>query len=405
MKSFYTYLEDAYGERVSSMNKNINLLYCSSDNYNASGAFLCLVSLCKYLKEKFDINVKIILPRDGSGTQLLIDNNLQYKIIKSTDWVIPDDSSKSNKCNTFKTWSRNIRAIIKLIFLIKKEKIDIIHLNTIWTWVAAVAALHTKTPIVWHIREALKEGFDFKIGYNWGYDLINHSTKIISISEAVLSSYPKIDKEKSVVIYDGVDVSRYYNPTHEIFKEEKVLITCCGSIYKQKGQQDLIRACGELLKRGYRNWELKIYGIGEIDSLIPEIEKYGLVDYVSLEGYKSDIENYISLSDISVVPSHFEGFGRVTAEAMMSGCVVIASNSGANPEIISKNETGLLFEVKNSSDLCDKIIWAMNNREECRMIAKRGQRIAVEKFDAYKNAQGVYDVYQEILERVRCKNA
>lgn len=375
-------------------NKTIKLLYCASDNNSSSGAFLCMVSLLKELM-MFDIEPLVILPNRGNGFHLLDEAGIRYKYIKSLDWCKPIEKKKK-----YLKHCVNIVALFKLIKIILKEKINLIHLNTTFTYIGAIAGLITQKPVIWHLREAIEQAFGFEIIFGrFGYNLINHSNKIIAISNAVLNSYPMIDKNKAIVINDGIEDKKFYKPEKEILNNNHVKLLCVGAIYTQKGQKDLLLACKELLKNGYTNWSLTVIGVGDYQMLFDLIEKEDLSHYVQILGYRSNIEDYMENSDITIVPSHFEGFGRVIVESMFSGNLVIVSNSGAIPEIIQNEQNGLLHNCADSYDIYKKIKWALENRESGKKIAKQGQECAINNYTAKINAEKIYDVYYEILRK------
>lgn len=378
-------------------NKKIELLYIASDNNASSGAFLSMVKLCALLKRNYDVNPYIILPCNGDGAQLLEDSGLEYEIIRSEDWIIPINCSFKFYLKKLKKSLKNILAVFKIIQIIKKRKIDIIHINTIFSYVGAFAALFCKKPFVWHIREILSN-IDNKIIFeSAGYKLIEKASQIVMISDCVNSSYSQIKSPHRKVIYNGIDDNRFFFPKHNIYTNENLKFICVGEIYKQKGQFELIDACAKLKECGINNWNLSVIGRGDINSLQEVINKYNLSNKIELLGYKSNVQDYLRESDIAFIPSYCEPFGRVTVEAMMSGCLVIAANSGASPEIITNKQTGLLFEAKNSNDLCKVIQFAISNKELIKNIAQQGQKFALEKFSAKENAYNVYELYKNIL--------
>ena len=112
----------------------------------------------------------------------------------------------------------------EFVELIKKEHIDLIHINTTYSYVAAIAGLITKTPIVWHLREFLEEDQKRKIyDKEYGYKIISKADRIVTISKALYHKYESIfPKEKMQVIYNGIDTAEFYNPKKQIFNNEKV---------------------------------------------------------------------------------------------------------------------------------------------------------------------------------------
>ena len=95
--------------------------------------------------------------------------------------------------------------------------------------------------------------------------------------------------------------------------------------------------------------------------------------------------------------SQSEAFGRVTVEAMMSGCLVIGANAGGTMELISDNVTGLLYTSGDYSDLAEKIKFALKYPEKMRVIAKHGQNKMLNEMTAQNNASRINEIYREIV--------
>lgn len=61
---------------------------------------------------------------------------------------------------------------------------------------------------------------------------------------------------------------------------------------------------------------------------------------------------------------------------MQAGLCVIASNTGANIELIENKKTGILYEYANSKDLADQFVYLLNNIEQIKILAKQGKENA-----------------------------
>ena len=114
-------------------------------------------------------------------------------------------------------------------------------------------------------------------------------------------------------------------------------------------------------------------------------------------GYRSDFYPHIKEYDCGVMCSKSEGFGRVTAEYMMAGLPVIASDTGANPEIITDNVTGLLYRFGDDADLAEKITYLVNNVYKIEKLGKNAHMAAINKYTAEINAVNVLNEYRKIL--------
>jgi glycosyltransferase involved in cell wall biosynthesis len=112
---------------------------------------------------------------------------------------------------------------------------------------------------------------------------------------------------------------------------------------EQKDHTTLIEAFGRLAD-DYPDWDLKLSGDGHLRSRLEEqVRRLGLSERVWLAGFSQDIGNEYECADLFVIPSRFESFGLVTAEALAHGLPVIgfADCAGTN-ELVTTGVNGLL---------------------------------------------------------------
>lgn len=110
------------------------------------------------------------------------------------------------------------------------------------------------------------------------------------------------------------------------------------------------------------------------------------------------IKNLIySAMDVLVVPSVFEPFGLVILEAMNHKIPVIASKIGGANEIIIENETGLLFENKNSDELNFKLLLLQKNSLLKNNMGENGFLRLRNEFSMEKMSDSYYQLYREFV--------
>ena len=143
----------------------------------------------------------------------------------------------------------------------------------------------------------------------------------------------------------------------------KRIITIGRYVY-QKGYDLLLRAWAEIEKK-YPDWQLAIYGMGNLDSLRNQMRELGIdEDRCLLNGPVNDVIREYQNSSVFVLPSRFEGFGLVIIEAMSCGVPVVAFNCSMGPdEIISDGEDGFLVPVGDICALAEKLQTLMQNQE------------------------------------------
>ena len=284
---------------------------------------------------------------------------------------------------------------------IDMSKVDIIHANSSRVDFAAELAMKYNKPLIWHIREFGDmdyKCFSFRKNY---ISLMNESAvKFIAVSDAVKEHWIKkgLNKEKIIRIYNGVKESTY----NKIRGSEygKVRLLMLGSICETKGQYQIIQAFERMTWQEREKFELNFIGDGAksyIRKMIKKVEEAGLSQIIHFLGYQEDLQRKISEYDCGIMCSKSEGFGRVTIEYMMAGLPVIASNTGANKELIIDNSNGLLYQWNNIDDLKRKLIFTLNNIKLLHIMGENAREYALTCFSIKKNVGLVYSEYIKIL--------
>ncbi len=300
----------------------------------------------------------------------------------------------------FAFWKRNNASIAKKIYKkIKKYNIDVVHTNTSVIDIGAKLAKLCQVPHIWHIREMGIEDFNLYpyVGWNKAYSSINaNADRIICISEVIYEkvTHNNVDQQKCVRIYNGVgkehinDKKEYRRNADDPFR---VLVS--GRICSAKRQDIAIEGMNQLRKRGYNNAELFIAGAGNIYTLY---SKDQLPEYIHLLGQVERISDLRKKIDCEVICSTCEAFGRVTVEAMLSGLPVVASASGANPELIQERQNGLLYTAGNSEELADALEELILKPDLAKKMGKCAQVFAKEQFLSNRCAAEINAVYKEL---------
>jgi len=99
---------------------------------------------------------------------------------------------------------------------------------------------------------------------------------------------------------------------------------------------------------------------------------------------------------LCVVPSLWEGFGYVAAEAMACGVPVIASRTSGLAEIVDDGESGLLFETENSNELEQAMVKLIQDDERRSQIASAARQRIVEKFAGALITSQMANLYSQI---------
>lgn len=383
----------------------MKILFISSDNNKTSGAFLCLVELNRYLREKYHIDTLVVIPKKGDGIQLLRKYNIPYRFIPSYSWITYNGYTPKAIAKTlFKMLMMiyNQYAIKKICQIIKDEDIELVHTNTIFAYVGAVAALKQRVKHIWHIRECIDTGYNSHIltGVK-GYRLINESDAIITVSKMVRKNYQdRIDSSNIQVIYDGVSDSLYREK--QLFLQDKVQFTCIGGLVAHKNQKEIIQACAILKQKGEKNFHLNLVGRGPMErELRDEVRILGLEPYITFCGVFDDIRDILMQTDVVCVASKSEAFGRTMIEGMLQGCLIIGADTpnSATRELIIPEKTGILYPSGDMDALSTSMLRCLdcNSQRELCNIAQQGQKNALQEYTTAVNAQNIMSIYNKLL--------
>ena len=142
-------------------------------------------------------------------------------------------------------------------------------------------------------------------------------------------------------------------------------IICVGRLHKEKRWDMVIDAFSQIAGEG-SDWNLDIVGDGaERSNLLNQIQRYNLLDRISIKSSVSNIYAEYQNSDFCVLCSKYEGFGLVLIEAMSCGIPCISFRCKYGPEnIIDDGKDGLLVEDGNVKELTEKMHWMMTHTKE-----------------------------------------
>jgi glycosyltransferase involved in cell wall biosynthesis len=168
-------------------------------------------------------------------------------------------------------------------------------------------------------------------------------------------------------------------------------------------RHDLFLKAASILVPQYPNLRLLIVGKdpwglhgGYYEELVRLSSEAGLKERVTFLGQREDVGTILAASDLAVLPSEKEPFGRVVVEAFWSGTPIVVSDDGAPADLVTDGETGLHFRSGDAEDLASKIHIVLSNQALGAELSRRGKRETA-KYDVGLHADRVAEAYREIL--------
>lgn len=186
------------------------------------------------------------------------------------------------------------------------------------------------------------------------------ATVCIAISEYVKRVHVRSfgDIQNCKVVYNGVDTRRY-KTSSDLNRpiSRKVQLLYLGRVTRIKGVHKILEMCSNL---DSFNVEYSLDIVGRILD-----EDYGeelsqcaksLKGDVAFYGETATPEKFYSKADIFIHNALCaEGFGLALVEAMSSGCICIASNRGAIPEVLEDAGTGFLVDPCDTDKIAETV--------------------------------------------------
>jgi glycosyltransferase involved in cell wall biosynthesis len=266
-----------------------------------------------------------------------------------------------------------IPLIFDLAKKLKNKKVDIIHTNsntdrTIGAFTSRllkcknIAQIHSHFSITQRIHHSFRNKF------------IDHFITDSYSSRNQLIHYDKIHENRVSVIHIGIpknkiEVSEQIkNKLRNDFGlgENNILIGAIGRLVKFKGHIYLIRAFKKIIET-HPNIRMMIIGDGEIkDELFYACKELGITDKVFFPGYRTDVDQLLSIFDLYIHPSIDNGgesFPIAVLLALRAGLPVIATRVSDIPLQVKNGYNGFIVDAGNANQLSNKISELIENTE------------------------------------------
>lgn len=180
------------------------------------------------------------------------------------------------------------------------------------------------------------------------------------------------------------------------------LIGIIATFRKMKGHAVLIDALPDVLRA---HPSVKCLFIGGAFVAEPEYEgelrqhvrSRQLEHAIIFTGFRRDIPELLSLLDVVVLPSSWEGLPSSILEAMALRKPVIASAVGGIPEIVVHEQTGLLISPQNPRQLADALLRLLSSPDMAVRMGQTGYERVKAAFSLDAMVAKTEAIYAELL--------
>jgi len=193
---------------------------------------------------------------------------------------------------------------------------------------------------------------------------------------------------------------RDLRPELGIAPDELVVGTVC-ALRPQKALDVMLEAVAAL-KHEFPGLRAVIVGDGEQRAELERMaDALGLAGIVSFLGFRADIPDLLTVFDVAVSSSTFEGSPLAILEYMEAGKPVVATRVGGVPDLIEDGEGGVLVEPRDPDALAQAIAGLLRDPERRAELGRRSQERRRREFDIETTVRRLEELYEELYESPR----
>lgn len=305
---------------------------------------------------------------------------------------------------------REFSLLFELVMIMRKEKPDIVHLNSSKAGgVGALAAKLVGAPRViftahgWafneerHMWQKIMIKIIIWVSALW-------QDKIICVSEktaADVKNFPLL-KKKVEIIYNGI---KDYNLLSKEEAREEILkilnlnqnknnpiwVGTISELHKNKGLEYIIEAISQIKDLPFI---FIIVGTGELkENLEKLVIERALEDKIFLVGFLENAGRYLKAFDIFTLTSLTEAFPYSLLEAGVAGLPTITSHVGGIPEILGDGEAGILTKPKDVANIKESLSILVQDANLREKIGSNFRKRIKEKFSLERMLQETTQLY------------
>ncbi|GGF98519.1 sugar transferase [Paenibacillus abyssi] len=316
--------------------------------------------------------------------------------------------------------TEDLRAIIQMRSLFKRERFDVVHTHTAKAGlIGRLAARLANVPVVIHTSHGLPffEGQSRitytlyrwleKLGAFCCDALASQNSEDVSVMQA-LAPWRKVYYEGN-----GVDLSKHDDEQRRISQEtiadikkvygipcDKPVLLMAARFEGVKNHTMLIEALVKAKRAGALGWVSVLAGKGPLeDAIMKRAAEEGLQREVFFVGQQSQMAPWMKMADIVSLTSEKEGIPRSLMEAMCYAKPVVATDVLGTRELVVHGETGELVPYQDAGELAESLQRLMSDPARLVKLGEAGRRRIEEHFTESLVVERLARIYRETAAR------
>ncbi len=225
--------------------------------------------------------------------------------------------------------------------------------------------------------------------------------KIITVSQSskkdIIEEF-QVLPENVEVILNGIDIDTFKPGSRELIKKNMIITTASADI-PLKGLKYLVQALPEIKKK-FPGTKLTVIGKppsnSEVSALIDSLSLKDSITFKSGISENEIVDLYHS-SEISVIPSLYEGFGFGAGEAMACGVPLITTHSGGLKDVVGDCAVEIL--PASSKEIEKAVLKLFKDSDLKKELSLKGRERMEAKFDWKLAASSYVKSFSEVIQK------
>lgn len=215
-----------------------------------------------------------------------------------------------------------------------------------------------------------------------------------------------ISSRKIAALHIGIN-TRVFKPLSKMkiqklkrrfhIKPASIIVGFLGTVTNEKGIEDFVNVSSKLLKKNL-NYHFLVIGDGPFLPWVKNtIRKLHITTNYICTGFMEDVRSYLGIVDILFLPTrHYEGLSLAILEAQAMGEIVITSDMGGNPEIITHGVNGFLYKKLVKAVIVKRIVKLGLHRSRMVDLKRRARENIMHRFNIQIQAKKFVTFLQSI---------
>ncbi|MEM9137432.1 MAG: glycosyltransferase family 4 protein [Cyanobacteria bacterium P01_F01_bin.42] len=213
--------------------------------------------------------------------------------------------------------------------------------------------------------------------------------------------------DRIVIIPNGVDTDKYFPMPYSSFRQEigaEHLFVYQGRIALEKNVESLLKAW----KQSNLPDGCKLVLVGEGPLMNGLMSNYGPEHNIFWLGAVLDDQRRIDIlrgADVFVLPSYVEGLSLSLLEAMSCGVACLATDAGADGEVLNHGAGIVLNPTRVKSELKTLLPLVIQQPELVKTLGQKARARVLERYSLEQNLDQLQSLYKRIYERTALSSA